>query len=94
MKLAIDRYIVLEYLTFIRNTRCIRVYSSGIRRHHLAPLPIDALLNGHILQAAAEVIGAGKISEEQARNLFEKADADRSGAIDYGEFKQVQQENP
>lgn len=35
------------------------------------------------------MIGVGKVSEQQVKNLFEKADADKSGAIDYGEFKQV-----
>ncbi|CAM9250827.1 unnamed protein product [Sphacelaria rigidula] len=38
---------------------------------------------------AAQVIGGGTISEEEARKLFDKADADKSGAIDYKEFKQV-----
>eukprot|EP00752_Nemacystus_decipiens_P016507 g14756.t1 len=38
---------------------------------------------------ATEVIAGGKLTEEQAKELFDKADADKSGVIEYGEFKQA-----
>lgn len=40
-------------------------------------------------QEATEVIAGGKLTEEQAKELFDKVDADKSGVIEYGEFKQV-----
>lgn len=43
----------------------------------------------HDLQEAAEVISAGRVKEAEAKELFQKVDADNSGVIEYGEFKQV-----
>lgn len=40
-------------------------------------------------QEAAEVISAGRIAETQAKELFDKVDADKSGVVDYEEFKKV-----
>eukprot|EP00903_Cladosiphon_okamuranus_P007871 g7608.t1 len=38
---------------------------------------------------ATEVVAGGRLTEEQAKELFDKVDADKSGAIEYGEFKQA-----
>lgn len=35
------------------------------------------------------MISEGKVTEELAKELFDKVDDDKSGVIDYGEFKQV-----
>lgn len=40
-------------------------------------------------QEATEVIAGGRLTEIQAKELFDKVDADKSGVIEYGEFKQV-----
>lgn len=40
-------------------------------------------------QEATEVIAEGRLTEVQAKELFDKVDADKSGVIEYGEFKQV-----
>lgn len=40
-------------------------------------------------QEAAEVIAGGKLNEEQTKELFDKVDTDKSGVIEYEEFKQV-----
>lgn len=37
------------------------------------------------------MISRGRVTEQQARDLFEKVDADKSGVIEYDEFKQVRQ---
>lgn len=41
------------------------------------------------LQEAADVISAGRVEEAEAEELFDRVDADKSGVIEYGEFKQV-----
>ncbi|CAM9336211.1 unnamed protein product, partial [Hapterophycus canaliculatus] len=38
---------------------------------------------------AAEVIARGKLTEAQTKDLFDKVDTDKSGVIEYEEFKQV-----
>lgn len=42
-----------------------------------------------IWQEATEVIARGKLTEAQAKDLFDKVDTDKSGVIEYEEFKQV-----
>ncbi|CAM9380469.1 unnamed protein product [Ectocarpus sp. 12 AP-2014] len=38
---------------------------------------------------AAEVIAGGKLNEDQTKELFDKVDTDKSGVIEYEEFKQA-----
>lgn len=45
------------------------------------------------VQEAAAVIAESRVSEERARELFDAADADKSGSIDYEEFKHVRTAN-
>lgn len=63
-------------------------YERGDRvAQYMSFLAVNAL--AAVSQEAAEVISDGRISEQQAKELFEKVDADKSGVIEYEEFKQV-----
>lgn len=46
-------------------------------------------LSQQFRQEATEVIAGGRITETQAKELFDKVDTDNSGVIEYDEFKQV-----
>lgn len=54
----------------------------------IPPRPPHLIVNTD-WQEAAEVIAGGKLNEEQTKELFDKVDTDKSGVIEYEEFKQV-----
>lgn len=66
-----------------KRKRRVAVYTFRFLRCRLIECPCT------FRQEAAEVIAGGKLTEEQAKELFDKVDADKSGVIEYGEFKQV-----
>lgn len=80
--------LVLE-LTYLESDSCCPGKTDG----DFLLLPLAVLQHmacfQHDLQEAAEVISAGKVKEAQAKELFDKVDADKSGVIEYGEFKKV-----
>lgn len=60
-----------------------------VTSYWLSLLPPPPHLSKTNRQEATEVIAGGKLTETQAKELFDKVDTDNSGVIEYEEFKQV-----